>query len=616
MDLRLGTVAASSAERAAVASVLGPAVSRWEGGTRADETEGHVAYGGHEARSRRHLLLPVLRAVQEQVGWISEPALDHICERLTIARADVYGVATFYGLLTVEPRAPRVIHVCEDLACKCAGSDELIAKLEERLGPENGDDSRDITWLRSPCLGQCDRAPAALVTLAGEQPVEHVLAPVTDADAAIEVAGHGSQVAGLDPPASVPRAGAPELRLLRRVGQLSSPGLDDYRAHGGYAALRRALELGPEGVIRELKDSGLVGRGGAAFPTGVKWEAVARQPRRPHYVVCNADESEPGTFKDRVLMEGDPFSVIESMTIAGYATASERGFIYLRGEYPQAHAILTSAIKDARARGMLGPDVLGHGFAFDVEIHRGAGAYICGEETAIFNSMEGYRGEPRSKPPFPVSEGLFGLPTVVNNIETLVNVPEIVLFGGAAFASAGEGMSTGTRLFCLSGCVETPGVYEVPYGTRLGNLIELAGGVAEGRPLQAVLLGGAAGSFVGPDALDLELTIEAAREVGTTLGSGVVMLFDDRVDIPRMLMRIAAFFRDESCGQCVPCRVGTVRQEEALARLLSGQTRGSVGDELSLLDEIGGCMTDASICGLGQTAHSAIKSAIALGAFE
>jgi NADH-quinone oxidoreductase subunit F len=615
MDLRLGTIAASPAEREAVASVLGPAVSRWEGGTRADETEGHVAYGGHEARSRRHLLLPVLRAVQERVGWISEPALDHICERLTIARADVYGVATFYGLLTVEPRAPSVIHVCEDLACKCAGAEDLIARLESELGPENGDDSHAVTWLRSPCLGQCDRAPAALVTRAGEAPEEHVVAPVTDVDAAIGVAGGELRVAGIDPPATVPRVGAPELRLLGRVGRVSPLSLDDYRAHGGYAALRRALELGPDGVIREVKDSGLVGRGGAAFPTGVKWEAVARQPRRPHYLVCNADESEPGTFKDRVLMEGDPFAVIEAMTIAAYATSCERGYIYLRGEYPQAHAILSAAIEEARARGMLGIDVLGHGFGFDIEIRRGAGAYICGEETAIFNSIEGYRGEPRSKPPFPVSVGLFGRPTVVNNVETLVNVLEVVLFGGEAFAAAGSGVSTGTRLFCLSGDVETPGVYEVPYGTKLRTLIELAGGVDGGRPLQAVLLGGAAGSFVGPDDLDLELTIEAAREVGTTLGSGVVMVFDDRVDMPELLMRIAGFFRDESCGQCVPCRVGTVRQEEALARLISGKTRGTKEDELSLLSEIGACMTDASICGLGQTAHSAIRSAIALGAF-
>ncbi len=615
MDLRLGTVAASPAERAAVESVLGPALSRWDGGTRADETEGHIARGGHEARGRRHLLLPVLQAVQERVGWISEAALDHICERLTVPRADVYGVATFYGLLSVEPRAARVIHVCDDIACRCAGALELISELEQRLGPEHADDSHEVTWLRSPCLGQCDRAPAALVTLAGEQPEEHVVAPATAAVADFRPPTSDLRP-GVDPPPMVPQRGDPSLRLLRRVGRTNPRSLDDYRAHDGYAALRRALELGPEGVIRELKDSGLVGRGGAAFPTGVKWEAVARQPVRPHYLVCNADESEPGTFKDRVLMEGDPFSVIEAMTIAAYATGCERGYIYLRGEYPQARKSLEAAIEEARSRGMLGADVLGHGLVFDIEIRRGAGAYICGEETAIFNSIEGYRGEPRSKPPFPVTAGLFGKPTVVNNVETLVNVLEIVLFGGQAFASVGSGVSTGTRLFCLSGAVESPGVYEVPYGTRLGQLIELAGGVAGGRSLNAVLLGGAAGSFVGPESLDLELTIEAAREVGTTLGSGVVMVFDDTVDLRDTVMRIAGFFRDESCGQCVPCRVGTVRQEESLARLLSGRTRGSVQDELSLLGEIGGCMRDASICGLGQTAHSAVASAIGLGVFD
>ncbi|HET8671995.1 MAG TPA: NAD(P)H-dependent oxidoreductase subunit E, partial [Thermoleophilaceae bacterium] len=511
MDLRLGTIAASPAEREAVASVLGPALSRWEGGTRADETEGHIAHGGHDARERRHLLLPVLQAVQQRVGWISEPALDHICERLTVPRADAYGVATFYGLLSVEPRAPRVIHVCDDIACRCAGALELISELEEKLGPENGDDSHEVSWLRSPCLGQCDRAPAALVSIAGEEAGEHVVAPARDAGAVLEATGHRPQAIGpVDPPAVVPQRGDPSLRLLRRIGRTNPRSLDDYRAHDGYAALRRALELGPEGVIRELKDSGLVGRGGAAFPTGVKWEAVARQPVRPHYLVCNADESEPGTFKDRVLMEGDPFSVVEAMTIAAYATGCERGYIYLRGEYPQALESLEAAIGEARSRGMLGRDVLGHGITFDIEIRRGAGAYICGEETAIFNSIEGYRGEPRSKPPFPVTAGLFGRPTVVNNVETLVNVLEIVLFGGQAFASVGSGASTGTRLFCLSGAVESPGVYEVPYGTRLGELVELAGGVAGGHSLQAVLLGGAAGSFVGPDALNLELTIESA----------------------------------------------------------------------------------------------------------
>jgi len=360
-----------------------------------------------------------------------------------------------------------------------------------------------------------------------------------------------------------------------------------------------------------------MGRGGAAFPTGRKWDAVARQPRRPHYLICNADESEPGTFKDRVIMEGDPFSVIEAMTIAAYATGCEYGYIYLRGEYPLAQRRLERAVEEAREKSLLGDDILGRGLLrFDIELRKGAGAYICGEETAIFGSIEGYRGEPRNKPPFPVERGLFGQPTVVNNVETLVNVLPIVLEGGPAFAAIGTERSTGPKLFSVSGAVREPGTYEVPFGTTLRELLELAGGLTPGANLRAVLLGGAAGSFVTADHLDLKLTFEGAREVHTTLGSGVVLVLDENADLPELLMTIAGFMRDESCGQCVPCRVGTVRQEEALARLISGHTRGSVQDELHLIAEIGEAMRDASICGLGQTASSAVESAIArLGVF-
>ncbi len=505
--------------------------------------------------------------------------------------------------------------MCEDIACRCHGSQELIAQLEERFGGEGElSDDGSATWYRSPCLGQCDRAPAAMVADAGEEPSDRVAAPTSAADVLALLAGGEP---GPEPVATVPQAGDPSLRLLRRVGRVDPSSLDDYRAHGGYAALRRALELGPEGVIRELKDSKLQGRGGAAFPTGVKWEAVARQPALPHYLVCNADESEPGTFKDRVLMEGDPFAVIEAMTIAAYATGCERGYVYLRGEYPQAHHVLEHALAEARRRGFLGDDVLGEGFAFDIEIRKGAGAYICGEETAIFESIEGNRGEPRNKPPFPVAHGLFGKPTVVNNVETLVNVLDVVLGSGPGFAQTGTEASTGPKLFCLSGHVERPGVYEVPFGATLRELLELAGGVSEGRALQCVLLGGAAGGFLGADELDVPLTFEGARDAKTTLGSGVVLVLDDTVDLPHLLMRIAAFFRNESCGQCVPCRVGTVRQQEALARLLSGRTRGGVERELALIAEVGQCMRDASICGLGQTASSAIESAIGrLGVFQ
>jgi NADH-quinone oxidoreductase subunit F len=604
VDVRLLDVEPTQAERDAVDAFLGPSLAIWTG---VDATEnGHAAHGGHDVRSQRHLLLPTLHALHERAGWISPGGLNYVARRLTVPPADVYGVATFYGLFTVEERPARVVHVCDDIACRCAGSEELITQ----LGPE-GSDLGGATWLRSPCLGQCDRAPAALLTEAGEDPVERELT-------AVDAEGLRAILGGATPPpppsTTPPQAGEPGLRLLRRVGTVDPESLDDYRAHGGYDALRRALELGPEGVIREVIDSNLVGRGGAAFPMGRKWDAVARQPRRPHYLICNADESEPGTFKDRVLMEGDPFAVIEAMTIAAYATGCEHGYIYVRGEYPLAQRRLEHAIAQAHERRFLGPDVLGHGFAFDVEVRKGAGAYICGEETAIFGSIEGYRGEPRNKPPFPVVEGLFRQPTVVNNVETLVNVLDIVQEGGPAFAEVGTEKSTGPKLFCVSGAVARPGTYEVPFGTTLRELLELAGGVPGN--LRTVLLGGAAGMFVTPDDLDLRLTFEDARELGVTLGSGVALAIDDRVDLGRLLMVIAAFFRDESCGQCVPCRVGTVRQEEALARLLSGRTRGSVQDELALIAEIGEAMRDASICGLGQTASSAIESAIdKLGVF-
>jgi NADH-quinone oxidoreductase subunit F len=336
---------------------------------------------------------------------------------------------------------------------------------------------------------------------------------------------------------------------------------------------------------------------------------VAEQPVHPHYFICNADESEPGTFKDRIVMEHDPFALVEALTVAGYATGAERGYVYIRGEYPLATERLTHAIDEARRHGFLGRDVMGEGFVFDIEVRRGAGAYICGEETALFNSLEGKRGEPRNKPPFPVQRGLFGKPTGINNVETLINVLEILRIGGDAYARIGTEGSTGPRLFCLSGTVARPGLYEADFGVTLRELLEMSGGVTG--ELRAVLLGGAAGGFVTPDDLDIRMTFEDARAGGYTLGSGVVMAFSQDVDLVDTVLRIARFFRDESCGQCVPCRVGTVRQEEALHRLVRARTIGSREDELALLGEIDRVMTDASICGLGQTAASAVRSAVA-----
>ena len=591
-------------------TVLGPPESGWVGGPRNSGVDGHAARGGHATRSRRSLLIPALHAVQSRIGWISTPALNYICKRLAVAPAEAYGVATFYALFATSPRPPVVAHVCDDIACRLAGAEGLCADLTRALGPA-GEPIRDgeATWLRSPCLGLCDRAPAAMFTVAGERPVTFTHAPI-DAVVAVnllETIGPSTYTFA-DPPPPPPEGA----RLLGRIGVVDPTSLDDYRANGGYTALARAFEMGPDRVIAEVTDSRLLGRGGAAFPTGRKWAAVAAQAAQPHYLVCNADESEPGTFKDRVLLEGDPFATVEAMTIAAFATGASKGFLYIRGEYPEAETRVANAIQRARDAGLLGDDILGSGFSFDIELRRGAGAYICGEETALFESIEGKRGEPRNKPPFPVEVGLFGKPTVVNNVETLANVLRIVTDGGETFARIGTEGSTGPKLFCLSGHVAKPGVYEVEFGATLRDLIEMAGGVPGGREIRTILLGGAAGVFVGPGALDMPLTFEATRAAGATLGSGVIMVFDETTDLVDTLRRIAQFFRDESCGQCVPCRVGTVRQEELLARLAAGSRVRSRDDELALLREIGQAMRDASICGLGQTASSAIESALRL----
>ena len=594
MDLKIASATATAEEKRAVDSLLGLAPETSQGGER-NETGHRVARGGESLRNLRHLLLPTLHAVNDHIGWLSRGSINYISQRLDIAPADIYGVATFYALFDTNERPARQVHVCVDLACRAMSGCK--------------EDSIPTGAIASPCLGVCERAPAVLVIETGVTPRYEVLAPASTNDIADLVAGKSAgpeqEVA-----TAVPQAPNESLVLLPRIGRVDPLSIDDYIASDGFVALRRAIEIGAEQVITEVTASGLVGRGGAAFPTGRKWSAVAGQPVKTRYLICNADESEPGTFKDRVLMEGDPFALVEAMTIAAFATGCQHGWIYLRGEYPRALKHLTNAVESARSRSMLGENILGSGFSFDITIFRGAGAYICGEETAIFNSIEGFRGEPRNKPPFPVEVGLFVKPTVVNNVETLMNVLPIIQNTGEKYATWGTAGSKGKKLFCISGAVNKPGVYEVTFGVTLRALIDLAGGLKSGSDLQAVLLGGAAGGFVGPEDLDLELTLEAARAAGTTLGSGVVMVLDQDVDMIDQLQRIAAFFRDESCGQCVPCRVGTVRQQEALARLVKSSGTGNAAVDLQLLRDLGQVMRDASICGLGQTAHNAIDSAL------
>jgi NADH-quinone oxidoreductase subunit F len=630
VDIKLTEAEANEDERGAVDALLGAPRSQWEGGERVDPREGHVGHTGAAVRARRHLLLPALQAVQSRIGWISEGAMDYVCERLNVPPADAWGVATFYALLSTTPRPRGVLHVCDDIACKVRGADKICIALEKNVGPAHshgpaGDhlelNPNSATWMRSPCLGMCDQAPATLLQIAmpgqafepliGDMNPERAVRAIQWATDAMNGVNDPSEGAGMGGDATV--------RGIRLLRDESADGEKPDYAKPVFvpSALAKAFAMGPEAIINEITDSKLMGRGGAAFPTGRKWAAVASQPVTERYLICNADESEPGTFKDRVLLEQNPSLIVEAMTIAAFATGCSRGFVYIRGEYAYQASQMQRAIEKRRLGGLLGKNILGSGFDFDIEIRRGAGAYICGEETAIFNSIEGYRGEPRNKPPFPVQAGLFGKPTVVNNVETLANIPHIIDMGGEAFAKIGAGgMSTGTKLFCLSGNVARPGTYEVNFGATLRELIDMAGGVPNGRKLQAVLLGGAAGVFLRPDELDIPLTFEGVRAAKATLGSGVIMLFDDTIDMKDIVLRIAAFFRDESCGQCVPCRVGTVRQEEALHRIVRGKMRGSINDEVNLMHEVGLHMNDASICGLGQTAYAAVESAIhRLGVF-
>ncbi|MEW5828738.1 MAG: NAD(P)H-dependent oxidoreductase subunit E [Chloroflexota bacterium] len=550
-------------------------------------------------------LLPALHAVQKEYGWLSEEVAAGVAAALGVPLADAHGVIEFYSLFYSEPVGKRMIRVCTDPACALKGADELLDHLCAHHGIQPGETTSDgsSTIERSPCLGLCEQAPAILFDDQAETNVDLKT-------------GHYE----LGRPRSLVYG---SLRLLTRN---CGNGTTFLAGYGAYAALQKALAMPPAEVIAEIRASGLVGRGGAAFPTGVKWQGAADAPGDEKYVVCNADESEPGTFKDRILLLDDPHSTIEGMCIAAHAIGATKGYIYLRGEYPYILPVLENALNEARQAGHLGG-----ANGFDIEIRLGAGAYICGEETALFESIEGKRGFPRVKPPFPTTHGLFGKPTVINNVETLANVPLILSMGAAEYRKIGTEKSPGPKLFCVSGDVARPGLYEVPFGVALKELLEMAGGADEeaekrmtgtdeatekrmtgtdgaaDKRIQAVLFGGAAGAFATPEQLDVKLTFEDLRAAGLPLGSGVVMVFDKSRDLRDALARLGRFFAHESCGKCYPCQMGTQRQAEILERVAR---REMLPGDPERLQNVGWTMTDASLCGLGQTAASAVLSAM------
>lgn len=545
----------------------------------------------------RSALLPALQAAQKIHGWLSEPLAAEIGRVLRVPLAEVYGVIDFYAMLYRRPVGRTVVRVCSAPVCAAAGAEKTTEALCRHLRVEPGEVSADgaFTVERAPCLGLCDCAPALLV---GETALGHG-APE---QAAAICAQSGAKAASL--------VGGDVRILTSNCGRGRPTSLSEYRAQGGYKGLKKALSLTPQAVLAEIKAAGLVGRGGAAFPTGNKWEGAANAPGRPKYIVCNADESEPGTFKDRILMEDDPHRTIEGMIIAAHAVGASRGYIYVRGEYPYAFKVMSDALEEARRAGMVGKNIFGSGLDFEIEMRLGAGAYICGEETALLESIEGKRGLPRIKPPFPTTHGLFGKPTVINNVETFCNVPLIVERGAAEYRKMGTERSPGPKLFCVSGQIQRPGLYEVPFGVTLRHLLfDLAGGLKAGRKLQAVLMGGAAGAFTTEKDLDVSLTFESLSAAGLPLGSGAVMVFDDSADMRGVLKRLAHFFADESCGKCYPCQLGTRRQYEILERAAAGKPFAGDRERLS---DVGHTMIDASLCGLGQTAATAILSAMKL----
>jgi NADH-quinone oxidoreductase subunit F len=522
-------------------------------------------------------LLPALHDAQKVYGWLPQEVAAEIARALRVPLADVHGVIEFYSMFYNKPTGRRIIRVCTDQACALHDGDDLLKKLCKQydVKPQEVNAGLDLTIESSPCLGLCDQVPAVL-TMEGDH---------STVDLGVEEAF---------------RPLSPVGGTLRILTANCGGGTTTLEKYGNYSALQKAKSMKPEDVVNEIKSSGLVGRGGAAFPTGIKWEGALKSEADQKYVICNADESEPGTFKDRVLLLDDPHRTIEGLCIAAYAIGATKGYIYVRGEYPYIIPVLENALREARVAGYLNE-------SFDIEIRVGAGAYICGEETALFESIEGKRGFPRVKPPFPTTYGLFGKPTVINNVETLCNVPLILEKGAAEYCKIGTQKSPGPKLFCVSGDVLKPGLYEVPFGVTLRELLEMAGGVVGGKPLQSVLFGGAAGAFATQDHLDVRLTFEDLRAAGLPLGSGVVMVFDETRDMRDVLKRLGKFFAHESCGKCYPCQMGTQRQSEILDRVADSKT---LPDDSIRLQDVGWTMTDASLCGLGQTAASAVLSAM------
>lgn len=575
---------------------------------------------------KRSAILPALYVIQRHYGYCKLEAQNELAEILELEPAEVGAVVDFYHMLKTEPKGEYHVEVCTNVPCMLRGANQCMHSFEEKLGIHHGETTADDKYSldHMECLGSCGTAPMVSITkretgeiryfeeLDEADKVEKVLALVNSGKA-FDVLERWTPAGDPDltgKAAGPYRIGGMEQKfLLGRVGKPDSHTIDTYLADGGYKTVEETLKSKtPAEVVDIVKASGIRGRGGAGFPTGTKWSFLA--PAMPRYLVVNADESEPGTFKDRVIMEYDPHQLIEGIILSSYAIQAERAFIYIRGEYYFAYTRLVQAVKEAKAKGFLGQGIFGTEKNLEIVVHRGAGAYECGEETALLSSLEGFRGHPRMKPPFPAVEGLYAKPTIVNNVESIANVTHVMRHGVDWYKGFGTEKSPGMRIFGVSGNVKYPGVYELPHAVSLRELIfEHAGGLQdEGAPIKAVCPGGLSMKLLTADQLDVALDYEAVAAAGSLLGSAGIIVMDERASMVEVARRTVAFYREESCGKCTPCREGTGWLENILLRIESG---GGRLKDLELMETISKFIAGKSFCPFGDAAVWGLQSGLA-----
>ena len=549
---------------------------------------------------KRSALIPMMLYAQDEYGFLGDEILDEIAKRLDLNTVQVAETLAYYSMLRRNPPGRYHIQVCTNVSCMAVGGNELLKHVEKRLGIGHKEVSESGTFSLEEveCMGACTGAPCMQVNYDYYENLDP-----EKVDAILEQLQEGKR-----PQPSTVTAGALHKRLdvetpvvSSRFGIPNAHKIEVYLQNGGYQALEKALkQMTPESIIEEVKKSGLRGRGGAGFSTGMKWSFVPKGTDKPKYILANGDESEPGTCKDRPLMELDPHQMIEGIIIAGRAIGSERGYVYIRGEYRYVLDIVETAIQEAYAKGYLGKNILGTGFNFDLYGHTGAGAYECGEESALMESLEGKRGYPRIKPPFPAVVGLYGCPTIINNVETLSSVPPIIMRGGEWYAGLGTPKNGGTRLFAISGHVNKPGIYELPMGFNLKRMIEeVAGGIPGGKKLKAVIPGGSSCPLLSADEIDVPMDFDSLAKIGSMLGSGGLVVFDEDTCMVDVARRIMHFYAHESCGWCIPCREGTAWLKKMLDRFHDG---GGREEDIDLIDELSKNILGRSFCPLGDAA--------------